>query len=172
MCSIGEQWRGSRCEVNTAPLMWERESFCEQIVNFYPKLKRVMEFKIILAIKNSGSSYHFFDLPACLERFPVQRPKVGIECHCSVVQSRPTLCGPMDCNTPGFPVLHSLLEFAQIHVHRVGDAIQSSHLLSSPTPALSLSQHQGLSQWIGIRIEAIIEDLNLQCLWVLRRDNK
>ena len=58
---------------------------------------------------------------------------------------------PMDCSTPGFPVLHYLLEFAQTHVHWVGDAIQPSHPLSpSSPPALNLSQHQGLFQWILI----------------------
>ena len=63
----------------------------------------------------------------------------------SVAQSCPTLCNPMDCSTPGFPVLHCLLEFAQAHVHWVGDTIQPSHPLLSPSPpALSLSQHQGL----------------------------
>ena len=52
----------------------------------------------------------------------------------------------MDCNMPGFPVLHYLPEFAQTHVHWVSDAIQLSHPLSSPSPlVLSLSQHQGLS---------------------------
>ena len=51
--------------------------------------------------------------------------------HCSVAQSCPTLCNPRDCGTPGFPVLHYLLEFAQTHVHWVGDAIQPSHPLSS-----------------------------------------
>ena len=63
----------------------------------------------------------------------------------SVAQSCPTLCDPMDCSTPAFPVLHQLLELAQTHVHRVSDAIQPSHLLSSPSPpAFKLSQHQGL----------------------------
>ena len=53
------------------------------------------------------------------------------------------LCDPMDCNTPGFPVLHYLPEFAQTHVHQVSDAIQPSHPLSSPSPpALNLTQHQ------------------------------
>ena len=53
----------------------------------------------------------------------------------------------MDYSTPGFPVLHYLEEFAQTHAHRVGDAIQPSHPLSSPSPpALNLSQHQGLFQ--------------------------
>ena len=63
----------------------------------------------------------------------------------SVAQSCPVLCDPMDCSTPGFPVHHQLLESAQTHVHQVGDAIQPSHPLSSPSPpAFNLSQHQGL----------------------------
>ena len=53
---------------------------------------------------------------------------------CSVTQPCPTLCNPMDCSTPGFPVLHHLQEFVQTHVHRVGDAIQPPHPLSSPSP--------------------------------------
>ena len=68
---------------------------------------------------------------------------------CSVAKSCLTLCDPMDCSTPGFPVLHYLPEFVQTHVHQVGDAIQPSHPLSSPSPfAFNLSQHQGLFQWI------------------------
>ena len=55
-----------------------------------------------------------------------------------------SLCDPMDYSTPGLPVHHHLPEFAQTHVHGVGDAIQSSHPLSSPSPAFNLSQHQGL----------------------------
>ena len=59
--------------------------------------------------------------------------------------SCPTLCGPMDCSIPGFLVHHQLLESAQTHVHRVGDAIQPSHPLLSPSPpAFNLCQHQGL----------------------------
>ena len=63
-----------------------------------------------------------------------------------VTQSCLTLCDPMDCRTPGFPVLHHLLELAQTHVHRGGNAIQPSHPLSSPSPACNLSQHQRLFQ--------------------------
>ena len=67
----------------------------------------------------------------------------------SVSQSCPTLCNPMDCRTPGFPVYHLLPEFTQTHIHWVGDAIQPSHPLSSPSsPALNLSQHQGLFKWV------------------------
>ena len=68
----------------------------------------------------------------------------------SVTQSCPTLCDPMECSTPGFPVHHQLLEIAQIHVYRVSDAIQPSDPLSSPSPpAFSLSQHHGLFQWVS-----------------------
>ena len=52
---------------------------------------------------------------------------------------------PMDCRMPGFPVHHQLSELAQTHVCTVGDAIQPSHPLFSPSPAFNLSQHQGLS---------------------------
>ena len=65
----------------------------------------------------------------------------------SVAQSCPTLCEPMNRSTPGFPVHHQLPEFTQTHVHRVGDAIQPSHPLSSLSPpAPNPSQHQGLFQ--------------------------
>ena len=68
----------------------------------------------------------------------------------SVVQSCPTLCDPMNCSTPGLPVHHQLPESTQTHVHWVGDAIQPSHPLSSPSPpALSLSQHQGFFKWVS-----------------------
>ena len=71
-------------------------------------------------------------------------------CCCSVTHSCPALCNPVDCSTPGFHALHHLPELAQIHVHRVGDAIQPSHPLSSPSPpAFNLSQHQGLFQWVS-----------------------
>ena len=69
-------------------------------------------------------------------------------CCFSVAQSRLTLCNPMDCSTPGFPVLHHLPEFTQTHIRWINDAIQPSHPLSSPSPpAFNLSQHQGLFQW-------------------------
>ena len=68
----------------------------------------------------------------------------------SVAQSCPTLCNSMNCNTPGLPVHHQLPEFTQTHVHWVGDAIQPSHPLSSPSPpALNLSQHQGPFKWVS-----------------------
>ena len=65
----------------------------------------------------------------------------------SVAQSHPTLCNPMDCSNPGFPIHHNLPELAQTHIYQVSDAIQPSHPLSFPSsPALNLSQHQSLFQ--------------------------
>ena len=68
----------------------------------------------------------------------------------SVVQSCPTLCDPKNHSTPGLPVHHQLPEFTDTHVHRVSDAIQPSHPLSSPSPpAHNPSQHQSLFQWVN-----------------------
>ena len=62
-----------------------------------------------------------------------------------VTQSYPTLCDPLDCSTPGFPVHHQLPELAQTHVHLASDAIQPSHPLLSPSPpTINLSQNQSL----------------------------
>ena len=67
---------------------------------------------------------------------------------CSVAKSCPTLCNPMDCSAPATSVLHYLLEFAQIHVHWISDAIQPSHPLLPSFPfAFNLFQHHGLFQW-------------------------
>ena len=67
-----------------------------------------------------------------------------------VTQSCPTLCDPMNRNTPGLPVHHQLPEFIQTHVHWSGDAIQPSHAwLSHSPPVFNLSQHQGLFKWVS-----------------------
>ena len=79
--------------------------------------------------------------------FSWQSPSVQFS---SVAQSCPTLCDTMNCSTPGFPVHHQLLEFTQTHVHWVGDAIQPSHPLLSPSlPTPNPSQHQSLFQWVN-----------------------
>ena len=83
---------------------------------------------------------------------------------CSVTKSCPTFCDPMDWNTLGFPVFHFLPKFAQTHVHQVGDAIQPSHPLLSPSlSALNLPKYQGLFQWISSlhQVDKILE-LQLQ----------
>ena len=74
----------------------------------------------------------------------------------------------MDCSIPGFPVLQYLLEFAQTHVPWVGDAIQPSHPLSPTSlPALSLSQHQGLFQWVSsLHQVAKVLDLSRECVFL------
>ena len=71
-------------------------------------------------------------------------------CCCSVTQWGPALCDLMDCSTPGFPVLHFLLDFAQTYVHWVGNVIQPYHPLSPPSPpALSLSHISHEVSWVS-----------------------
>ena len=93
----------------------------------------------------------------------------------SVTQSCPTLQDPMDRSTPGLPVPHQLPEITQTHLHWVSDAIQPSHPLSSPSsPALNLSQHQGLVKWVSsshqvakvlVSASASVLPLHIQC-WI------
>ena len=104
----------------------------------YPKIKELRGDKSV------GASQLTLFLMA-----PSHRYRLVTSLCCSVVKWCLTLCDPMDCSTPGFPVLHHLVEFAQTHVHWVNNAIQPSHPLSSPSPpALNLSKHQGLFQWV------------------------
>ena len=95
-------------------------------------------------------------------------------CHCSAAKSCMTLFDPMDCNIPGFPVLHYLLEFAQTHVHWVVcDAIQPSHPLLSPSlPALNLPQHQGLFQWVSFshQVAKVFQLQHQSFQWIFRVD--
>ena len=91
----------------------------------------------------------------------------------SVAQSCPPLRDPMNRSTPGLPVHHQLPESTQTHVHRVGDAIQPSHLLLSPSPALNISQHQGLFQWVKSSHEvakALEVKLHQSLQWTSRTD--
>ena len=91
----------------------------------------------------------------------------------SVAQSCPILCDPMDHSMPGLPVPHQLPEFTQIHIHRVSDAIQPSHPLSSLSPpAFNLSQHHSLFKWVssstsggqstGVSASASVLPMNIQ----------
>ena len=103
-------------------------SFRKELHCFCQRLRKHYKLKTILKLTSSS----------CANRFS------------SVTQSCPTLCDPMNCSMPGLPVHHQLLEFTQTHVHRVGDAIQPSHPLSSPSPpAPNHSQHQSLFQWVN-----------------------
>ena len=99
----------------------------------------------------------------------------SLGCCCPVAKSCLTFCDPMDCSTPGFPVLHYLSEFAQTHVHWVSDAIQPSCPLLSPSPpAFNLAQHQGLLQWTSSSHQvAKVLELQLQhqsFQWIFRVD--
>ena len=96
-------------------------------------------------------------------------------CCCSVAQLCLTLWDRMDCNTPGSLVLQHLPEFAQTHVHWIGDIIHLPHPLSSPSPsAFNLSQHQGLFQWVcsSIQVAKVLEfQLQHQSFqWIFRPD--
>ena len=99
----------------------------------------------------------------------------------SVAQLCPTLCDPTNYSTPGLPVHHQLPEFTQAHVHRVSNAIQPSHPLSSPSPpAPNPSQHQSLESWTVKKAERRrIDVFELWCWrrllrvpWTARRSNQ
>ena len=95
--------------------------------------------------KEPGSLNHHLE-----ENHPLIQNTSFIFQFSSVTQSCLTLCDPMNRSMPGLPVHHQLPESTQTHVHWAGDAIQSSHPLSSPSPpALNLSQHQGLFKWVS-----------------------
>ena len=99
---------------------------------------------------------------------------LGIFQFSSFAQSRSTLCDPIDCSTPGFPVHHQLPELAQTHVHHISDAIKPSYPLSSPSPpAFNLSQHQGLFQRVSslYQVAKVLEfQLQHQSFWMNIQD--
>ena len=95
------------------------------IAQMFPALATGCPLRLISVSLRHGPSFHFLNTYFSSVQFS------------SVAQSCPTLCDPMNCSMPGLPVHHQLLEFTQIHVHRVSDAIQPSHLLSSPSPPAS-----------------------------------
>ena len=94
-------------------------------------------------------------------------------CCCWATKSCPTIWNPMDCSTPGFPILHCLPEFAQTYVHWTGDAIQPSYPLSPTSPpVLKLPQHQSIFQWVSsLHQVATVLELQLQhqsFQWIFR----
>ena len=119
----------------------------------FPVLHHLLQFAKHMSIVSMMLSNHFLLCHRLLllpSIFPFQLKSFPMHCCCSVTKSCPTLHNPKDCSTPAFTALQYLQEFVQTHVHWVSDAIQPSHPLSSPSPpALSVSQHQGLFQWVG-----------------------
>ena len=113
---------------------------------------------------------------SCLQTFPAPGSfQMSQFCIIQFSLSCPTLCNPMDCRTPGFPVHHQLLELAQTHVNWVSDAIQPSHPLLSPSPpTFNLTQYQGLFQWVSSSYQvAKVLKFQLQhqsFQWILRTD--
>ena len=138
----------------------------------FPTSLWVSEFTVCLFGKHPEQGQK----SAKLKSVCVQSNETPVEClFSSVAQSCLTLCDPIDCSMPGFPVHHQLPKLAQTHVYRVGDSIQPSHPLSSLSPpAFNLSQHQGLFQWISSSHQvARLLDLQLQhqsFQWIFRTD--
>ena len=126
------------------------------------------------AVYHSWCSHPSLDESSLGKGISVRMILLPHEDHCcSVAKSHLTLCNPVNCSTPGFPVLHHLLEFAQTHIYWVDGAIQSSHPLFPPSPlVLNLSQHQGLFQWIGSSYQvAKVLELQYQSFqWISRVD--
>ena len=119
--------------------------------------------------------YQPYMLQPCMPHLVINSSTCVSDMLSSVARSYPILCDPMDCSTPGLPVHHQLLEFTQTHVHGVGDAIQPSYPLSSPSPpALNLSEHQGLFKWVSSSHQlAKVLEFQLQhqsFQWTLRTD--
>ena len=119
------------------PSTWDYCSSCISVeyeqVTFGPH--------VMLAWKNHYSNKK--------EKWPFYNIQTLAAVRCSVTKSSLTLLDPMACSTPGLLVPHYVPEFAQVHVHCIGDAIQPSHPLSPSSSAFSLCQHQVFFQCVG-----------------------
>ena len=135
------RWKRCLCSGNMDNFKFNISCLCYNSykLNFYSIRIEVM--------KNLGSILKSRDITLLTKVHPVKAIFIQCSVLSSVTQSRLTLCNTMDCSTPGFPVLHNLLQFAQTHVHWMGDAIQASHPVSFPSPVFNLCQHLGLFQW-------------------------
>ena len=131
------------------PRNWTRVScivgrlFTNWAVSSHERSILLLNYKCMKIIKSGLTLVH------CITVFKFSKISLllSVVQFSSVAQSYPTLCDPMNHSTPGLPVHHQLPEFTQTHVHRVCDAIQPSHLWSSPSPpAPNPSQHQSVFQ--------------------------
>ena len=135
----------------------------------FSEVSKVSEDKCIHWICHAYLEFPLFIFNRCMVFCDMDGPKsnrkkywISDRTCCLVIKLYLTLCNPMDCSTPGFPVLYYLGEFAQTHVHWVGDAIQLSHPLSPTSPpAFNLSQYQSLFQWISF-LHQVAKALGLQ----------
>ena len=128
-------------------------------------------------VRHEPSLFKAFSRAQCKEGNLKLNKEALLSCsvqYSSVAQSCPTLCNPLDCSTPDFPVHHQHPELSQTHVHQVGDATQLSHPLSPSPPAFNLSQHQGLFQWVSSlhQVAKVLGfQLQHQCFqWIFRTD--
>ena len=152
-------------------IIWNILEFIEDLI------AQCLIFKNLTVFLSYFWMPHIFCLSAHLVQFVLFCTSLELSLELqfsSVAQLCPTLCDPMKCSTLGFPVHHQLSELAQTHVHWVRDAIQPSHPLSPSPPAFSLSQHQGLLQWLSsLRQLAKVLELQLQhqsFQWIVRTD--
>ena len=127
---------------------------------------KLLDHTVILILKN------FFE-PCCFPQWLLFYIHIRSMLFICLAVSK--FCDLMDCSTPGFPVLHNRLEFAQTHVYWVGYDIQPSYPLSPSSPhVLNLSQHQGLFQWVySLHHVAKVLELHLHhqsFIWILRVD--
>ena len=138
--------------------------FILDYVHFKKKKKRK---KQAISFTNSPNKYHFFLSLFCMNILNKHQFNL-------VMQLCSTLCDPMDWSMPGFLVQHQHPEVAQTHVHQVDDVIQPSHPLSSPSPpaSFSLSQHQGLFQWVSSshQVAKVLELQHQSFQWIFRTD--
>ena len=146
-------------------LACEIVQLCSSLSTLWYCLSLGLEWKLTLS--SPAATAEFSKFADILGTYSVQ--------FSSVAQSCPTLCDPMNRSTLGLPVHHQVPQFTQTHVHRVGDAIQPSHPLSSPSlPAPNRSQHQGLFQWVNSSHEvAKVLEFQLQhqsLQWIFKTD--
>ena len=136
------------------------------------KISALSKFILNSWIANSEKQNFFSDSIFVLQK----RKWASVQWHGSVQFSCSVMSNslqPHNCSTPGLPVHHQLPEFTQTHVHRISDAIQSSHPLSSPSPSdFNLSQQQGLFQWVSSshQVAKVLEFQHQSFQWIFRTD--
>ena len=142
--SVSKTWGSDLCLID------RQESWSSQCIScFWLNLRRASMSEDKIFLENMKKWYMTVFSPLLLIALESTQDWIIVQ-FSSIAQSCPTLCNSMNCRMPGFPVHHQLPELAQTHVRRVGDAIQPSCPLTSPSPpAFKLSLHQGLFKWVS-----------------------